>query len=77
MWMALSVFPALLLNILTTYYNMAELNRWANGLILLRVIVMTYVGLRLVFALRFSTFAFLLFAELATLPVFSDGPTQA
>ena len=67
MWMALSVFPALLLNILTTYYNMAELNRWANGLILLRVIVMTYVGLRLVFALRFSTFAFLLFAELATL----------
>ena len=67
LWMALSVFPALLLNMLTTYYNMADLNRWANMLILLRVIVMTYAGLRLVFAVRFSPFAFLLIAELATL----------
>lgn len=67
LWMALSVFPALLLNILTTYYNMAGMNVWANVLIFLRVIVMTWAGLCLVFALRFSTFFFLLFAELAAL----------
>ena len=66
LWMALSVFPALLLTILTTYYNMAGLNIWANALILLRVIVMTYLCLRLAIAVHFSVFSFLLFAELAT-----------
>lgn len=66
LWMALSVFPALLLNMLTTYYNMSSLNGWANALILLRVIVMTYIGLRLTIAAGFSTFSFLLFAEAAT-----------
>ena len=66
LWMALSVFPALLLTILTTYYNMAGLNAWANALILLRVIVMTYLCLRLAIAVHFSVFSFLLFAELAT-----------
>ncbi len=65
-WMALSVFPALLLNILTTYYNMSSMNVWSNALILLRVIAMTYISLRLIIAARFSTFAFLLFSELAT-----------
>ncbi len=67
LWMALSVFPALLLNILTTCYNMAGMNLWSNALIFLRVIVMTWVGLCLVFAARFSVFSFLLFAELAAL----------
>lgn len=66
LWMALSVFPALFLNMMTTYYNMAGLNIWPNALILLRVIVMTYAGLLLVFATHFSTFSFLLFSELAT-----------
>ena len=66
LWMALSVFPALLLTILTTYYNMAGLNVWANALILLRVIVMTYLCLRLAIAVHFSVFSFLLFSELAT-----------
>lgn len=69
MWMALSVFPALLMNILATYYNMASLNSWANAMIFLRVIVMTWASLRLVIATRFSTFAFLLFAELGTVIV--------
>ena len=67
LWMALSVFPALLLNILTTCYNMAGMNLWSNALIFLRVIVMTWAGLCLVFAARFSVFSFLLFAELAAL----------
>ena len=66
-WMALSVFPALLLNMLVTYYNMADLNRWANALIFLRSIVMIWAGLRLVIAVGFSVFSFLLFAELAAL----------
>ena len=65
MWMAFSVFPALLLNILSTYYNMAGLNAWSNALILLRTIVTLYAALRLVIAAGFSTFSFLLFAELA------------
>ncbi len=69
LWMAFSVFPALFLNILTTYYNMASMNTWANVLIFLRVIVMTYVGLVLVVYAHFSTFSFLLFAELATVAV--------
>ena len=67
MWMALSVFPALLINILSTYYNMADMNAWANALILLRTIAMTWAGLRLAIAANFSIFSFLLFAALATL----------
>lgn len=67
MWMALPVFPALFLNILTTYYNMAGLNIWSNALIFLRVIVMTYAGLRLTITTGFSVFSFLLFAEMAAL----------
>ena len=69
LWMALSVFPALLLNILTTYYNMASLNKWSSVLIFLRVIVMTYLGLKLAIVTGFSTFSFLLFAEVATIIV--------
>ena len=66
LWMALSVFPALLLNILSTYYNMADRNAWSNALILLRMLVMTYACLRLAIAANFSVFSFLLTAELAT-----------
>lgn len=69
LWMALSVFPALFLNILSTYYNMADLNIWANGLIFLRVIAMTWAALWLTISARFSVFSFLLFAELATVVV--------
>ena len=73
LWMALSIFPALLLNILITYYNMAGLDRWADGLILLRVIVMTYACLHLALAVRFSAFSFLFFAEIFTLAVWWIG----
>ena len=66
MWMALSVIPALLLNILSTYYNMVRLNVWSNALILLRTVAMVYLGLRLIIAMRFSIFSFLLFSELAS-----------
>lgn len=65
-WMALSVFPALFLNILAVYYNMMGMNAWANLLILLRQILMTWICLRLVIAAGFSVFSFLLFAELST-----------
>ncbi|MBR4442760.1 MAG: hypothetical protein IKS52_05785, partial [Clostridia bacterium] len=67
MWMAVSVFPALLLNILSTYYNMADLSAWSNAMIFLRMIVMTWLWLRLAIVARFSTFSFLLFSELASL----------
>ena len=66
LWLALSVFPALLLNILSTYYNMAGMDGWANTLIFLRGLAMSVACLALVIAVRFSVFSFLLFAELAT-----------
>jgi Na+-driven multidrug efflux pump len=69
MWMALSVFPALFLQILTTFYNMSGRNGWANALIFFRVIVMTCVTLWLAIAAKFSTFSFLLFSELGTVLV--------
>ena len=75
LWMAVSVFPALLLNILITYYNMAGRDLWTNGLIFLRQIAMTWLGLLLALALDFSIFFFLLFAELATLGIWCIATT--
>ena len=66
-WMAVSVFPALLLNILITYYNLAARDIWANVLIFQRQIIMTYICLSLVLRLRISVFSFLFLAEAATL----------
>ena len=65
LWMALSVFPAFFLNMLSTYYNMADRNIWSNALIFTRMIAATYLTLRLVIAAGFSEFSFLLFSELA------------
>lgn len=67
MWMAFSEFAALFVNLLFTYYNMADLNGWSNWLTFLRTIAMTWVGLRLAIAARFPVFSFMLFAELVTL----------
>ena len=67
LWLCLSVFPALLLNILSTFYNVAGLERWANGLILLRGFVMSVISLYAVIAAGLSVFSFLLFAELSTI----------
>ena len=75
MWMAASIFPALLLNILITYYNMADKDLWANGLIFLRQIAMIYLGLVLSLAVHRSVFSFLLFAEAATLLVWLAATT--
>lgn len=68
-WMALSVFPALFCNILSGYYNMAQKNIWANGMIFFRVILMTYIGMLLVMYLKWSTYFFLFFAEAATVGI--------
>jgi Na+-driven multidrug efflux pump len=65
-WMALSVFPGLICTTLSGYYNMAKKNKWANMIIFVRVIAMTYIGLILVTHLSLSTFSFLLFAEVST-----------
>lgn len=68
-WMAAAVFPALLCNILSGYYNMAKKNLWANAIIFSRVLAMTYVGLLLNVHLQLPACSFLLFAELITLAV--------
>ncbi|MDD3338824.1 MAG: MATE family efflux transporter [Lachnospiraceae bacterium] len=68
-WMAVSVFPALFCNIVSGYYNMAKKTIWANGIIFSRVIVMTYIGIRLAVYWNWPVYSFLLFAELATITV--------
>ena len=69
LWLCLSVFPALLLNILSTCYNMAGMDLWANGLIFLRSALMSVISLKLVIAIDFSVFAFLLLEELFTMAI--------
>lgn len=68
-WMAAAVFPGLLCSILSGYYNMAKKNLWANGIIFLRVIAMTYMGLLFQVRFRLPMCSFLLFAELMTLVI--------
>lgn len=68
-WMAAAVFPGLLCSILSGYYNIAKKNLWANGIIFLRVIAMTYIGLLFVIRFRLPMCSFLLFAELMTLVI--------
>lgn len=68
-WMAAAVFPGLLCSILSGYYNMAKKNLWANGMIFLRVIAMTYMGLLFQVRFRLPMCSFLLFAELMTLVI--------
>lgn len=68
-WMAAAVFPGLLCNILSGYYNMANKNFWANGIIFFRVIAMTYIGLLINVRFRLPMCSFLLFAELMTLVI--------
>lgn len=69
LWLCLSVFPALLLSILSTCYNMAGMDLWANGLIFLRSALMSVISLKLVIAIDFSVFAFLLLEELFTMAI--------
>lgn len=66
-WMAAAVFPGLLCSILSGYYNMAKKNFWANGIIFLRVIAMTYIGLLFNVRFQLPMCSFLLFAEFMTL----------
>lgn len=66
-WLAVSIFPSLLCNILSGYYNMADKNMWADCLIFLRVIAMTYVSLFFTIRLHLPVYSFLLWAELLTL----------
>lgn len=68
-WMAIAVFPGLLCSILSGYYNMAKKNLWANGIIFLRVIAMTYMGLLIQIRFRLPMCSFLLLAELMTLVI--------
>ena len=67
LWLSLSLFPALLLNILSTFYNMAGRNLWANGIILVRNILATWAALMLSLGAGLPLFSFLLTAELLTL----------
>ena len=67
LWLSLSLFPALLLNILSTCYNMSGQNLWANGIIFLRNILATWAALLLALETGMPLFSFLLTAELITL----------
>lgn len=69
LWLSLSIFPALFCTVISGYYNMAGLEKWSNGLVILRVLIMTCIGLLFVTKLRLSVYFFLLFAELGTVAV--------
>ncbi len=67
LWLSLSILPGLICMIISGYYNSSGRNMWANMMIFFRVLLMTYVGLRLVTTTGFSTYSFLLIAEVLTL----------
>ena len=67
LWMCLSVFPALVCNIFVSYYNILGINSLSLFIITSRTLIMTYVGLVLVYIMNFSTFSFLFVAEVITL----------
>ncbi|MBQ3705931.1 MAG: hypothetical protein II888_05685 [Clostridia bacterium] len=69
LWLSLSLFPALFLNLLSTYYNMTYRNIWANALIFLRTILTAWIALRLTILTGASLFSFLLTAELGAVLV--------
>lgn len=73
LWMVLSIFPALLCNILSSYYNMTGKNIWANMIIVMRVVVMTFAGLIIAIAFHWNVYTFFLFAELMTLFIWYIG----
>lgn len=66
-FMAISIFPSLLCAIISGYYNISGRNTLSSAIIILRLVVMTYVGLKLAVACNINVFSFYIFAEITTL----------
>lgn len=65
-WLCLSIFPALLCNAMSGYYNIHNKNTLSILIIALRVVIMTYIGLMISVKTGISIFSFLFFAEIIT-----------
>jgi len=61
--MVISVFFALFGSILQGYYNVSDNNKWANGLIFLRILLMPFIGLLIVKTTGIPPFAFWVIGE--------------
>ncbi len=67
LFLALSVFPAIINSIFLNYYNVSGHNTWANAIITARVFLFAVAGLGVLRLLHLSPWAFPLIGDLATL----------
>lgn len=65
--MAISIFPSLVCNILSSYYNITGKNALSSIIIFLRLIFTTYLGIQLSIITGISVFTFYIFSEITTL----------
>ena len=67
LFMSISIFPSLICQAISGYYNISGKNILSITIIGLRLVVMTYIGLIIAIKLNISEFFFFIFAEIATL----------
>lgn len=67
LWLAISLFPALISGILSSYYNVSGHIVWANGIVLCRVFLCPAAGLLVLYQSHVSPWSFTLIGEGATL----------
>lgn len=67
--MAISIFPGLICNILSSYYNITGKNVLSSFIIVIRLIVLTYISINLAILININIFSFMLITELLTLLV--------
>lgn len=67
MLMSISIFPSLLCQAFSSYYNIAGRNILSVVIIFLRLVVMTFIGLFLAIKVDINIFSFFIFAEVSTI----------
>ena len=69
--MSIATFPSLVCQILSSYYNISGRNVLSVIIIVLRLVIMTYLGLKIALLFNINIFSFYIFAEITTLLVVS------
>lgn len=67
LWLAISLFPALISGILSSYYNVSDHTVWANGIVLSRVFLCPAAGLFLLSQWHLDPWSFTLIGEVLAL----------
>ena len=67
LFMSISIFPSLVCQAISGYYNISGKNTLSIIIIVSRLIVMTYIGLLIAIKFEISEFFFFIFAEITTL----------